>query len=148
MLEVGNGKMSDVEYRSHFSLWAIMAAPLIAGNDLRSMSQATKDILMNAEVIAVDQDPAGKQGTRVRAAGGLEVWAKPLKQKEAVAVALFNRSESAADISATWSEVGLPPGKAKVRDLWAHADRGVFTDSFKASVPSHGVAMLKVVSAK
>jgi len=148
MLEVGNGKMGDVEYRAHFSLWAIMAAPLIAGNDLRTMSQATKDILMNSEVIAVDQDAAGKQGRKVHADGGLEVWAKPLKQKDAAAVALFNRSEAAADITCTWSDVGLPAGKAKVRDLWAHADRGAFADSFKASVPSHGVVMLKVVSAK
>jgi alpha-galactosidase len=148
MLEVGNGKMTDAEYRSHFSLWAMMAAPLIAGNDLRSMSQATKDILMNAEVIAIDQDAAGKQGTRIRAEGGSEVWAKPLKQKGAVAVLLFNRGEAAADISASWDEVGLPSGKAKVRDLWAHADRGVFTDSFKANVPSHGVVMLKVVSTR
>jgi len=148
MLEVGNGKMTDAEYRSHFSLWAMMAAPLIAGNDLRSMSQATKDILMNAEVIAIDQDEAGKQGTRIRAEGGSEVWAKPLKQKGAVAVLLFNRGEATADISASWGEVGLPSGKAKVRDLWAHADRGVYTDSFKANVPSHGVVMLKVVSAR
>jgi alpha-galactosidase len=148
MLEVGNGKMTDAEYRSHFSLWAIMAAPLIAGNDLRSMSQATKDILMNAEVIAIDQDAAGKQGTRIRAEGGSEVWAKPLKQKGAVAVLLFNRGEAAADISAGWGEVGLPSGKAKVRDLWAHTDRGVFTDSFKANVPPHGVVMLKVVSTR
>jgi len=148
MLEVGNGKMTDAEYRSHFSLWAMMAAPLIAGNDLRSMSQATKDILMNAEVIAIDQDAAGKQGTRIRGEGGLEVWAKPLKQKGAVAVLLFNRGEAAADINANWGEVGLPSGKAKVRDLWAHTDRGVFTDSFKANVSPHGVVMLKVVSAR
>lgn len=148
MLEVGNGKMTDAEYRSHFSLWAMMAAPLIAGNDLRSMSQATKDILMNAEVIAIDQDPAGKQGTRIRAEGGSEVWAKPLKQKGAVAVVLFNRGEAAADISASWGEVGLASAKAKVRDLWAHADLGVFTDSFKANVPPHGVMMLMVVSTR
>jgi alpha-galactosidase len=125
-----------------------MAAPLIAGNDLRTMSQATKDILMNSEVIAIDQDPAGKQGSSVKAEAGLEVWSKPLKQKGAVAVALFNRSNATADITANWSEVGLPAGKAKVRDLWAHADRGVCTDGFKTSVPSHGVVMLKIVSAK
>ncbi len=148
MLEVGNGKMTDAEYRSHFGLWAMMAAPLIAGNDLRSMSQATKDILMNPEVIAIDQDSAGKQGTRIRAEGSSEVWAKPLKQKGAVAILLFNRGEAAAEISANWGEVGLPPGKAKVRDLWAHTDRGVFTDSFKANVPPHGVVMLKIVSAR
>jgi len=103
---------------------------------------------MNAEVITIDQDAAGKQGTRIRAEGGSEVWAKPLKHKGAVAVLLFNRGEAGADISAGWGEVGLPSGKAKVRDLWAHADRGVFTDSFKASVPSHGVVMLKIVSTR
>jgi alpha-galactosidase len=140
--------MSDVEYRAHFSLWAMMAAPLIAGNDLRNMSQATKDILMNSEVIAVDQDAAGKQGTKVHADGGLEVWAKPLKQKGAVAVALFNRNETAADITCKWSDVGLAAGKAKVRDLWAHTNRGAFVDSFKAKVASHGVVMLKIVSAR
>lgn len=148
MLEVGNGKMTDTEYRSHFSLWAILAAPLIAGNDLRNMSQATKDILMNAEVIGVDQDPAGKQGTKVRTEGGSEVWAKPLKQRGAVAVALFNRGDAAADITANWSVVGVPSGKARVRDLWAHADRGVYSNKFEANVPSHGVVVLKVVSTK
>ena len=148
MLEVGNGKMTDTEYRSHFSLWAMMAAPLIAGNDLRTMSQATKDILMNPEVIAVDQDPAGKQGTRVHAEGGMEVWAKPLKQQGAAAVALFNRNDATADITCKWSDVGLPAGKAKVRDLWTRSDRGVFADSFKANVPPHGVVMLKIVSTK
>jgi alpha-galactosidase len=148
MLEVGNGGMSDVEYRAHFSLWAMMAAPLIAGNDLRTMSQATKDILTNTEVIAVDQDRAGKQGTKVRADGGLEVWAKPLEQKGAVAVALFNRNDKAGDIGFKWSDVGLKAGKAKVRDLWTHADRGSFVDGFKANVPAHGVVMVKVVGTK
>jgi alpha-galactosidase len=148
MLEVGNGGMSNVEYRAHFSLWAMMAAPLIAGNDLRTMTQATKDILMNSEVIAVDQDAAGKQGTKVHADAGLEVWVKQLKEQGAVAVALFNRSEAAADIACNWKDVGLSAGKARVRDLWAHADRGSFVDSFKANVPSHGVVMLKIVSAK
>ena len=148
MLEVGNGMMTDTEYRSHFSLWAIMAAPLIAGNDLRNMSQATQDILMNTEVIAVDQDAAGKQGARVRVEGASEVWAKPLKERGSVAVVLFNRSEAAVDIAVTWSDVGLPPGKANVRDLWAHADRGVFTDRFKANAPPHGVVMVKIISTR
>ena len=147
MLEVGNGKMSDAEYRSHFSLWAMMAAPLIAGNDLRTMSQATKDILTNTEVIAVNQDPAGEQAAKVHADGGLEVWAKPLKQKGAVAVALFNRSQAAADIACNWKEIGVS-GKAKVRDLWAHNDRGTFAESFKANVPPHGVVMLKIIGSK
>jgi len=129
-------------------LWAMMAAPLIAGNDLRTMSQATKDILTNTEVIAVDQDSAGKQGTKVHADGGLEVWAKPLKQKGAVAVALFNRNDAAGDIGFKWSDVGLKAGKAMVRDLWAHNDRGTFAESFKSNVPPHGVVMLKIIGSK
>jgi alpha-galactosidase len=79
MLEVGNGGMTEVEYRSHFSLWAILAAPLIAGNDLRTMRPEIHDILTNKEVIAVDQDTLGRQGERVAKNGDLEVWAKQLK---------------------------------------------------------------------
>src|SRR6185369_952660 len=78
MLEIGNGGMTDDEYRTHMSLWALLAAPLIAGNDLRSMTPATKAILTNAEVIAVDQDPEGKQGKRAWKEGDLEVWSRPL----------------------------------------------------------------------
>ncbi|HEV8244373.1 MAG TPA: glycoside hydrolase family 27 protein, partial [Polyangiaceae bacterium] len=92
MLEVGNGGMTDTEYRSHFSLWAIMAAPLIAGNDVRSMSDASKAILTAPEIIAVDQDPLGKQGTRVLQNGELEVWSKVQSETGVRAVALFNRS--------------------------------------------------------
>lgn len=147
MLEVGNGGMTDMEYRSHFSLWAIMAAPLIAGNDLRNTSEATRSILTNSEVVTVDQDPAGIQGTRVHDSGDLEVWSKPLEASGARAVALFNRSAAAADITVNWSDIGLAAGDATVRDLWAHVNLGSFTNSFTANVPSHGVVMLKIAGA-
>jgi alpha-galactosidase len=156
MLEVGNygkgvggGGMTDTEYRSHFSIWAIMAAPLISGNDLRSMNQTTLDILTNPEVIAVDQDPLGKQGAKVCATNGLEVWSKELSGTNTRAVALLNRSSAAADITVNWSQVGLPDGAATVRDLWARADLGTFTNCFAAKdVPAHGTVMIKVVSSK
>ncbi len=148
MLEVGNGGMSEVEYRTHFSMWAFMAAPLIAGNDLRSMDQATLDILLAPEVIAIDQDPLGNQGKRITSGSrDLQVWSKVLAGTNVRAVALLNLSDAAADITVSWDQVGLPAGAAAVRDLWARLDLGTFADSFTASVPSHGVVLVKVVSA-
>jgi alpha-galactosidase len=123
-------------------------APLIAGNDLRSMSAATKATLTNAEVIAVDQDPVGAQGRRVATpATNIEVWSKTLSGTNTRAVALLNRGSAAASITVQWSAIGIPTGAATVRDLWSHTDLGSFTGSYTASsVPSHGVTMVKVVS--
>jgi alpha-galactosidase len=149
MLEVGRGMSAD-EDRSHFGMWAILAAPLIAGNDIRSMSTTTKAILTNPDVIAVNQDPLGKQGTRVATpSSNLEVWSKQMSGTNVRAVALFNRSGSAASITVKWSDIGLPAGAATVRDLYAQKDLGNSTDSYTAtSVPSHGIVMLKVTSAQ
>jgi alpha-galactosidase len=146
MLEVGNGGMSTAEDQAHFSLWAISAAPLITGNDLANMSSTTASILTNSEVIAVDQDSAGVQGTKVADNGaGQQVWAKRLSGNGNVAVALLNRGSSTSNITVNWSSIGLS-GNASVRDLWAHADRGTFTNSYTASVPSHSVVMLKITA--
>jgi alpha-galactosidase len=147
MLEVGNG-LTDTEGRAHFSMWAIMAAPLIAGNDLRSMSAATRTTLTNAEVIGVDQDALGIQGRLVASPGAnLQVWSRPLSGTNTRAVALFNRGTANASITAQWSALGIPAGAASVRDLWSHSDLGTFNDSYTAAaVPGHGVAMLKVTS--
>jgi alpha-galactosidase len=147
MLEVGNG-LNDTEGRAHFSMWAIMAAPLITGNDLTKMSAATKATLTNAEVIAVDQDPLGQQGRVVATPGtDLEVWSKTMSGTNTRAVALFNRSGAAESITVQWSQLGLPAGAATVRDLWAAKDLGPSTGSYTASnVPSHSVVLLKVVS--
>ena len=142
MLEIGNGGMTDTEYRTHMSLWSLLAAPLLAGNDLRDVSPAILDILTNKEVIAVDQDPLGKQAKRVAKDGDLEVWARPLAGG-AYAVGLFNRGGSTAKVTARWSDIGIS-GNAHVRDLWAHADRGQSTGEFASDVPSHGVVMIRV----
>lgn len=147
MLEVGNG-LNDVEGRAHFSMWAIMAAPLITGNDLTKMSAATKATLTNAEVIAVDQDPLGKQGRVVATPGAnLEVWSKDMSGSNTRAVALFNRGSASASITVQWSQIGLPGGPAAVRDLWAAKDLGPSTGSYTATnVASHSVVLLKIVS--
>jgi len=143
MLEVGNGGMTDDEYRVHFSLWAIMAAPLMAGNDLRAMTPAAHDILTNPEVIAVDQDSLGVQGwLALQPAPGLQVWKKPLRDG-ATAVAFVNRTDAATDIAVDWTALGLraPHG---ARDLWRHADVPTGGNRFTTRVEAHGVVMLKV----
>ncbi len=144
MMEVGNG-LTDIEGRAHFSMWAMLAAPLIAGNDLRKMTAATTTTLTNTDVIAVDQDPLGAQGQLVATPGtNLQVWSKKLVGTSARAVALFNRNDSGnATIAVQWSALGLS-GAANVRDLWSHTDLGSFNGSYSASVPSHGVVMLKI----
>ncbi len=144
MLQVGNSGLSLEESRAHFSLWCILAAPLIAGNNLAAMKPGVREILLNQEAIAVDQDPDGKQGTRVKIGGkGGEVWAKPLRDG-AWAVCLFNRGLKSADVNVLWGDLGLKEDQMKVRDLWAHRDLGVFDEGYSVSVPSHGVALLKV----
>ncbi len=144
MLEIGNGGMTDDEYRAHFSLWAIMAAPLIAGNDVRAMSQSTREILTNREVIAVDQDSLGVQGTIVEERSPeLQVWMKPLKDGSR-AVVLLNRSALQTVIAASWWRLRVA-GRAHVRDLWSHSDLGTFSDHFSATVPAHGAVMVRIV---
>jgi alpha-galactosidase len=142
MLEIGNGKMTPDEYRTQMSLWSILAAPLLAGNDLSKMDDVTKSILMNKDVIAVDQDKLGIQGDRVSATGPFEVWMKPLANN-AKAVALFNRQDYAYPITVRFNKIGVD-GPVHARDLWAHKDLGTLHDSYTATVPPHGVVMLKL----
>jgi len=142
MLEVGNGGMKRDEYRTHMALWAILAAPLLAGNDLRSMSPETKELLMNSEVLAVDQDAKGVQGRRVWQEGPLEIWVKPLADGSQ-AVGLFNRSESPTKMTLDLKSIGAP-ASAKLRDLLDQKDLGTIQNSFSADVPTHGVVLVKV----
>ncbi|MGC9997822.1 MAG: glycoside hydrolase family 27 protein [Terriglobia bacterium] len=142
MLEVGNGGMSNDEYRAHMTLWSLLAAPLLAGNDLRSMSADTKAILMNREVIAIDQDPDAKPVKEILEQGPTVIAARPLSDKSA-AVGLFNRGEADATVVVRWSDLGFQ-GAPAVRDLWAHKDLGTIADRFSASVPAHGVVLIKV----
>jgi alpha-galactosidase len=144
MLEVGNGGLTVEESRAHFSLWAILAAPLVAGNDLRTMTPETRDILTNRDVIAVNQDPLGRQGRKVRDDGAAEVWARELVDGSR-AVVLFNRDSTAAAVTVRWPEIGYPAGlDAAVRDLWTHRDVGRSRGEFRTTVPSHGVVMVRI----
>src|SRR2546423_1346481 len=145
MLEIGNGNMSDAEYRTHMSLWSMLAAPLIAGNDLRDMTPAIHDILTNKEVIAIDQDPDGHQAKRISKSGDQEIWTRPLSGG-AQAVALFNRATSDAKITVKWSDLGINKTPKKVRDLWAHSDLKVNGADYSATVPGHGVLLLRVAA--
>ncbi|MBZ5671183.1 MAG: glycoside hydrolase family 27 protein [Acidobacteriia bacterium] len=142
MLEIGNGHMTHDEYLTHMSLWCILAAPLLAGNDLAKMTPETLEILTNPEVIAVNQDPAGIQGWRAAQEGPLEVWVKPLSDGSK-AVGLFNRGESLMPVTAYFRDIGVGEA-ASVRDLWAKRDLGVVRDHFTTQVPKHGVVLVKV----
>jgi alpha-galactosidase len=142
MLEIGNGKMSEEEYRTHMSLWVILAAPLLAGNDLARMSEADKRILLNADAIAIDQDSLGKQGDRLYQSGDLDVWTKPLSRGR-VALGLFNRSSSNREVSVDLAEIGFQNG-ADLRDVWKQKDLGHTSRVFTDAVPGHGVTLLIV----
>lgn len=141
--------MTTEEYRSHFSLWAILSAPLLMGHDLTNMNSTTLGILNNREVIAVNQDPLGIQAGVVWDNGaGLQVYAKPIAGTGARAVVLLNRTGRATTITVNWRDIGLTAASAMVRNLWTHSNVGSFTTSYTANVPSHGVMMLKVVGAE
>ncbi|WP_428970383.1 glycoside hydrolase family 27 protein [Sphingomonas sp. Xoc002] len=142
MLEVGNGGLTEAEYRAHFSLWAMMAAPLIAGNNVADMTQATRDILLNREVIAVDQDPLGVQGHRVTRVGKQEVWVKPMADGGRVLL-LWNRGDKPTRIVADWAMLGLPASvKMRGRNVWSHRDLGQLSSSYQAEVAPHDVIMI------
>ncbi|MHB8287392.1 MAG: glycoside hydrolase family 27 protein [Caulobacteraceae bacterium] len=144
MLEVGNGGMTAEEDKAHFSLWAEMAAPLIAGNDLFAMSPQTRAILTNREIIAIDQDPLGAQGRRVAKSGDQEVWSKPLTGGGR-ALVLLNRGKTPEPITVHWGDLDLPAHlTAKVRDLWLAKDLPSATGAVTATVPSHGVVVLRI----
>ena len=142
MLEVGNGGMKPDEYRLHMTLWALLAAPLLAGNDLRNMTPETKEMLTNREVIAIDQDAKAVQGHRIWDEGPLEIWEKPLADGSH-GVGLFNRGESELAITLDFKLLGVN-GPANLRDLWQHQDLGSAQNSYTANVPKHGVVLLKV----
>jgi len=146
MLEIGNGGMTDIEYRTHMGMWALMSAPLIAGNDVRALSAASKAILTQPEVLDVDHDALQYQAIKATDNGaGLQVWYKPVAASGARVVGLLNRSEQDATIAVRWTDIALGAGSATVRDLWARADRGAFSGTYSVAVPAHGLALLRVV---
>jgi alpha-galactosidase len=148
MLEVGNGGMNEEEYRTHISLWALLAAPLLAGNDLTAMTAATTALLTNRELIAIDQDPGGIQGERVWAKGAVEVWVKRLAD-DSKAVGFFNRADAApeAEVEVPLGELGFA-GQVSGHDVWKHKDVGVLPGTLRVRIPAHGVVLLRVRQAQ
>jgi len=155
MLEVGNGKMTSEEYKTHFSMWAMLAAPLIAGNDLRGMDEATRTILTNKEVIAIDQDVLGKQAVKYMDMGEYEVWIKPLENSE-IAVCFLNRSNESWKLDYNWQlqilnlirDIKLDKKAYNVYDCWLHQVIGNTGKQLEKDIPAHGVLMVRLCPAK
>ena len=144
MLEVGNGGMSDDEYRTHFSLWAMLAAPLMAGNDLRDMSEETRATLTAPEVVAIDQDALGRQARRVSRRDNSEVWARALADG-GHAVLLVNRGEATTNVKVFWEDIGAPSTRdPHVRDLWQRSDIGRRDGWYDRTLAPHASALVKV----
>ena len=142
-LQAGAPTLTAVEQQSQFSMWAMLAAPLIIGRDLTTFSPSTRSMLQNAEVIALDQDARGAQGAMTSDDHGLQVWCKPLAGRGASAVALLNRTAGSADITVSWKGVGLH-GPVRVRDLWRHRNLGSYATRYRARVSPHATVLVKV----
>ncbi|HEX4773640.1 MAG TPA: glycoside hydrolase family 27 protein [Bryobacteraceae bacterium] len=142
MLEVGNGGMSNEEYQTHMTLWALLSAPLLAGNDLEHMSKATLAILTNRDVIAIDQDRAVHHPKKTQLDGKVEVWTRELEDGATV-VALFNREDTNKPVKVTWSQIGLS-APAAAKNLWTQQDVKLSGDSYTVTVPKHGVVLLRL----
>ena len=156
MLIVGlNGKIewqgpgcTQEEYRTHFALWCLSAAPLLIGCDIRKMDDATKEILINRELISVNQDPLGKQGYIAKRNEDSDIWVKPLSQNS-LALGLFSRSDTVKEIKVCWEELGFAENiRFSLRDLWKHSDLGVYNSKIICTVQPHGMVVLRLMPVK
>lgn len=141
MLEVGNKGLKFNESQAHFSFWCLLAAPLMAGNDVRIMSDSTKSILTNKEAIAIDQDPLGIEGSKKYDNGDFEIWTKPLKNND-IAVILFNRNKMTFEYKVDWTWAGIS-GPYKIRDLWNHKELPSSEKNTLFTIPGHSVVFLR-----
>jgi alpha-galactosidase len=142
MLEVGNGALTTEEERSHFTLWCMLAAPLIAGNDLRHMSPETGHILMNKDVIAIDQDPLGQQAYRASFNQDLEIFIKPLQGGD-TAVCLFNRGDQEKKLDVSWAALSVA-GNHRIKDVWRGESQGTTAVNYRGAIGRHAVILLKL----
>jgi alpha-galactosidase len=147
MMEVGNKGLTLAESRAHFSLWCILAAPLMAGNDVRKMSDEIRDILTDKEAIAIDQDPLGKQGYRYKVEDGKETWVKELSDG-AWAVCILNATEKPVDVTVNWKDLNFLLGTHQIRDIWQKKDLGKTDVSYTCQVASHDVVLFKLSPVK
>lgn len=151
MLEVGNGGMTYIEYKTHFSMWAMLAAPLMAGNDLRNMDKETREILTNIDVIAINQDSLGQQARRFIDMGDNEIWVKPLSEGK-VAICFLNRSHHPWKLNYNWKEhtmyflndVNFYRKTYMIWDCWEHKNIGTTDERLVAEIPSHGILMVRL----
>lgn len=151
MLEVGNGGMSRDEYITHFSMWCMLATPLMAGNDLRKMDVESKEILTNKEVISVNQDKLGEQARRFMDMGEKEIWAKPLDNGE-LAVCFLNRTEDVWNLNYDWhkqtiyfaDQINIHKKEYLIRDLWKHQNIGTTKEPTRCMIAPHGVLMVRL----
>jgi alpha-galactosidase len=148
MMEIGNQGLTPTECRSHFAMWCMLAAPLIAGNNISTMNDTIRTILTAPEIIAIDQDPLGIQGTRIRNENGLQVWQKPLSDGS-VAVALLNLTTSDAEMFVSLEDIGIKKDQAaSVRDLWVPRDLAPITDVYSTIVGPHDAVVVKIKGEK
>jgi len=149
MLEVGNGGMTATEYKCHFSMWCMLAAPLMAGNDIRSMSHETREILTNKEAISVNQDKLGKQARRIVQSDGYQMWVKELSGNE-IAVAFFNGGDSSITTNVSWPYIlrkfGLKKKSYTLRDLWKHENIGTTDTPLQVRIKPHDILMVRLVN--
>lgn len=157
MLEVGNG-LSDNENKSHFTIWSMLAAPLMAGNDIRKMSAQTKAVLTNKEVVALNQDSLGIQGFVYNVKDSVETWIKPLSNNE-VAICFLNRSVNPATVNFNWKEqqvidavfnfkYDFTSSNYSIKNLWLHKEEGNTSKPYQAVLPTHDVIALRLQPAK
>jgi alpha-galactosidase len=155
MLEIGNGKLTPGEERIHFSMWAMLAAPLIAGNDLRNMSKQTIEILTNQDVIAVDQDSLGIQAFKYAARDSVDIWVKPLARGD-WAICFLNRSRQNKNIEFSWQsekivddlvgkEINAKTQEYQLKNLWTHKIIGSTKKNFSSFIPGHDIIMLRLI---
>lgn len=142
MMLIGLGGMTTEEYRTHMTLWAMLAGPLFLGNDVRSMPPEVKDILLNRQVIAIDQDSLGRQGSRVQKSGDIEIWTKPLADGS-TAVAIFNQGDAVTSVPIKWSQLGFA-GRRSKREFWTGSELNESEDSYTVGLPRHGARIFKV----
>jgi alpha-galactosidase len=142
LIQVGNGGMTPDEYRTQFNLWAVLAAPMMLGNDVRIMTKETLAALSNPEVIGIDQDPLGAQGKRVAQNGQSEVWARPLADGS-VAVAFFNRGQDSAPVAVSWQQLGID-GPRRTRDVWRHEEAGTVNGRYVVFLSGHSSLLLRM----
>ena len=156
MLEVGNGGMTRDEYITHFSMWCMLAAPLMSGNDLRNMDKETIEILTNKEVIAINQDKKRRTSPPVYGYGRKKKYGqKPLNDGE-LAVCFMNRTENSWKLDYDWKkqtiyfadEVNIHRKEYKIRDLWQHKDIGTTERNTRHEIPAHGVLMVRLTPIK